>query len=1014
MNESARLKLAIRFLEEWRRGTAPAVADFLAQHGFADSIFGELLEEAKRWPAADAPTRLHERLKLLEADLTVPRPGSSDTVPLPTDIFDGRYREIRVIGEGGFGRVLLVEDLFHAGTQLALKVIKREHSASFDMEQRFRSEIQILRTLTHPGITQIFNDGKTTAGELYYTMSFVEGMTLEKVIAQEAPLKPERIVRIVQQILHVLEYAHARGVVHRDLKPLNLILTAPGTPAEQIKVLDFGIAKILRREGLLEHAAVTQADRSPGTPAYMSPEQMRGGAVDGRTDLYALGLIIYRMCAATWPAPGSTRDQIATTLAEGGVPVHLSDLVLKLLQQRKEDRPDTTEALRQLSEIGATQRKIIRILRRSAIGAGICLLLLIVGGGIYWLKNSKAVGDLGQRELARKSEIPEILEPPNDGIVSESPIVVKGLAYGHDSVWIEKEQIPVKDGRFQYELAAPEDGMYKLRVALTEPAEEADIVEHRVRVDTRAPAINELRAIDGNDPLIERGSAAAPRWFSRSGRVAITGVIVDANPRKTVRMRTPTGDEFDLPLVDGKFVSAPIALTAEGANNFEVTAIDEAKNPTVRTLAIVYDASPPELLLEGPFATRDALEVAAERATIAISGATRDVSGEAVAVFLDDQLIPSLDKNFSRELELKVGANSWTLRARDLVGNETSRTIAVTRAPPAPTLEIVLRANDIELADSTLPAHATKLDVRAHSTQDLVTVTVMVGAQPPVALERRADGAFATAVDIARDGFAASVLQVVFTATSPRTTEPVRVERTLHWAAARIPEGCAPLPDTARATRSGFVSPIVHKVSGIEFVLVEPGALTWGGVQHRFDQPYYMSRFEVTRGQFAKILNRTPEKWSPEPLAGTRVSLPATDVSWSDAERFCALANLALPTEIEWAYAALGSGAGPFPWGAEWLPRHTNARGADDGSESVAPVGSHPADRSWCGVEDMAGNVSEYCSARRVDDTTADSLSGGNYTSDEAQCRIEPRERSVPPRGNERIGFRPVLRLGNE
>ena len=193
----------------------------------------------------------------------------------------GKYRIVETIGRGGMGVVYrgLGETL---DRPVAIKALHPD-LADDDQMQRFRAEAVTLARVRHPNIAtvhELLRDGD----RLLMVMELVRGETLERLLARSGPLPVDRAVPLIAQTLDALGHAHRAGIVHRDLKPANLMLTEYG-----VKVMDFGIARVRGTE------RVTTDGLMLGTPAYMAPEQVRGDEVDGRTDLYALGAVFYRM-----------------------------------------------------------------------------------------------------------------------------------------------------------------------------------------------------------------------------------------------------------------------------------------------------------------------------------------------------------------------------------------------------------------------------------------------------------------------------------------------------------------------------------------------------------------------------------------------------------------------------------------------------------------------------------------------------------------------------------------------
>jgi eukaryotic-like serine/threonine-protein kinase len=211
-----------------------------------------------------------------------------------------RYRIERPLGAGGMATVYLAEDLKHH-RRVAVKVLRPELAAALGPE-RFLREIETTAGLRHPHILPLFDSGEA-AGFLYYVMPYVEGESLEDRIARERQLSLDDAVRIAREVADALSYAHAHGVVHRDIKPGNILLEGG-----HAVVADFGIARAVRAAG---DERLTQTGMAVGTPTYMSPEQASGETeVDGRSDLYSLACVLYEMLAGQPPFTGPTAESV--------------------------------------------------------------------------------------------------------------------------------------------------------------------------------------------------------------------------------------------------------------------------------------------------------------------------------------------------------------------------------------------------------------------------------------------------------------------------------------------------------------------------------------------------------------------------------------------------------------------------------------------------------------------------------------------------------------------------------
>jgi serine/threonine protein kinase len=232
---------------------------------------------------------------MLEFTSTPPAPVVDLRERLQTGLAD-RYRIERELGRGGMATVFLAHDLRHK-RPVALKVLHSELAQTLGPE-RFQREIETVARLQHPHILTVHDSGET-AGQLWFTMPFVEGESLRDRLRREQQLPVEVALRIAAEAARALQYAHDHGVIHRDIKPENLLLTNDGTTL----VADFGIAQALSGGD----DRLTATGISVGTPAYMSPEQAAGErTVDARTDVYALGAPLYEMLVGEPPFTGAT------------------------------------------------------------------------------------------------------------------------------------------------------------------------------------------------------------------------------------------------------------------------------------------------------------------------------------------------------------------------------------------------------------------------------------------------------------------------------------------------------------------------------------------------------------------------------------------------------------------------------------------------------------------------------------------------------------------------------------
>ncbi|HQW65192.1 MAG TPA: serine/threonine-protein kinase, partial [Pseudomonadota bacterium] len=210
------------------------------------------------------------------------------------DVVAGRYRVERLLGKGGMGVVYLAHDQ-QLGIEVALKLLRPELASRPDAFERFRQELLLARQVSNPHVVRIHD--LVRHGEAWLiSMDYVAGQSLEQLLDERGTLAPEEALRITRQVASGLGAAHLRGVIHRDLKPANILIDRAG----DAYISDFGVARSAGSTGITGSGVVI------GTPEYLSPEQARAESVDGRSDLYAVGLMLYEMLSGTLPFRGGT------------------------------------------------------------------------------------------------------------------------------------------------------------------------------------------------------------------------------------------------------------------------------------------------------------------------------------------------------------------------------------------------------------------------------------------------------------------------------------------------------------------------------------------------------------------------------------------------------------------------------------------------------------------------------------------------------------------------------------
>jgi serine/threonine protein kinase len=274
----------------------------------------------------------------------------SSNDPLVGNTIDDRYRLDAKIGVGGMGAVYRATRLM-IGDEVAVKILHAEQSDP-NAGHRFRQEAQASARLKHPNAVSIYDFGITHDGLQYLVMELVEGDSLRRIIKEEGPLTPSACAEIINQVCAALDEAHRHHIVHRDIKPDN-ILVRTTTSALRVKVLDFGIAKL--RDTAVTN--LTQAGSVLGTPHYMSPEQCLGEELDARSDIYSVGVVLYEMLTGTVPfnSPSAAAvvvqhvNQTPTPprLFNASIPASVESAALHALEKAREARPQSAGAMAQ-------------------------------------------------------------------------------------------------------------------------------------------------------------------------------------------------------------------------------------------------------------------------------------------------------------------------------------------------------------------------------------------------------------------------------------------------------------------------------------------------------------------------------------------------------------------------------------------------------------------------------------------------------------------------------------------
>lgn len=295
-----------------------------------------------------------------QSDPARPSEGSDEVSPEPGlegQIIAERYRVEKLLGEGGMGAVYRAEHI-HMRKTVALKVLHAEMTSVEEVVARFEREAVAAGRIAHPNVAAATDFGQLENGSFFLVLEYAEGQDLRHLLSA-GPLPPKRCIHITRQVAGALGAAHALTIIHRDLKPDNVMLVERDDDPDFVKVLDFGIAKVTLGD-LKDQPALTRMGAVFGTPDYMSPEQALGQPVDHRSDIYALGVLMFEMLTGQTPFED---DDAMVVLANQitapppplpeHVPAPLAALVQRMLSKDVEERPQSAaEVIEVLDSLG--------------------------------------------------------------------------------------------------------------------------------------------------------------------------------------------------------------------------------------------------------------------------------------------------------------------------------------------------------------------------------------------------------------------------------------------------------------------------------------------------------------------------------------------------------------------------------------------------------------------------------------------------------------------------------------
>jgi eukaryotic-like serine/threonine-protein kinase len=580
----------------------------------------------------------------------------------PDTMVDGRYRIIRRLGSGGMADVYCAEDT-QLGREVALKLLYRRFAEDPDFVERFRREASSAAALQHPNVVQVFDRGEWD-GTYYIAMEFLHGRNLKQVVRDHGALDPALAADLVSQILKAARFAHRRGIVHRDIKPHNVIVDDEG----RAKVTDFGIA----RAGTSD---MTETGSIMGTAQYLSPEQAQGHPVDARSDLYSIGIVLYELLVGAPPFDAESPVTIALKQVSEepvppgrlnpAVPPALDAVVMRALRKDPAERFQDADAFIAALEsamagryvedpVAALEEEDRRNWRRIAVIALIVLALAALAIGAWLLLSPEKV------------EVPDVVGK-RSGTAAQ---MLQSRGFEVDVVPIQSDSVP-------------EDRVAGQRPDPGTEADEGSLVTITVSSgpgEAAVPPVEGLTAEAATDELRDAGFKTDRRdEFSetvRSGRVIETAppegstvrkgstvTLIVSRGKQKVAVPDVTGrsrDEAEQLLRDAELESA--VTERESADVDPGTVLEQnpgagAQVPKGRTVELVVAKAPPDVPVPGVIdATEDEAVETLEDAgfTVKIEDTPAETPDED-GVVLDQDPAPETPRRAGSEVTISVG-----------------------------------------------------------------------------------------------------------------------------------------------------------------------------------------------------------------------------------------------------------------------------------------------------------------------------------------------------------------------
>ncbi|MBI3268532.1 MAG: SUMF1/EgtB/PvdO family nonheme iron enzyme [Planctomycetes bacterium] len=922
-----------------------------------------------------------------------PAPAGSSLATPPTAIPLGTA--------GGFGEVYRVHHRV-LRCDLALKTLHPGLVPDPNIRERFFREARILMGLIHANLVPMREVGEWQ-GRLYLTMDLCPGETLSALLKRRGRLPAREAARLALPILCALEYAHGKGIVHRDLKPLNLIVSEGSTGGWDVKVLDFGVAKILHEGGPMDNEgpSLTATGAMIGTLAYMSPEQAQGLEIDARSDLFSMGAVLYQAVTGRRPFEGRTpRETVMKVLLHAPPPFEeagvtdgdlpgLEALILRALAKEPAERPASARDFRHELErllgggrragstpVGPISETIDRATRptvpevatgglSSGPGDRASAGLPPVGAPGPTARRGEADGYAATADRATGPTGGAMKSRPTD---SAGPASVGASGRGATGLGDSRGTSPSKVTAFE---AGPESAPARApgrpRLAQIAPLASTAVVLGLVAAIWLRP---EWFGIGTRPSGPSGGGPTSPQPGTSSVRPTIPAdrstppvgaspptaePAAEAEYREALRLGEEALSGRDFDGADRHFAEALAEKAGDPKATDAASRANRARTEAARRAR--YDG-----FMEAGRSARE------QRAWSGAERSYQDAAKEAANPAESQAAQSAIDACRGAEAEALRVEQERAATERKRVEEEARQATEKKYLAAMKAGEEALGIRDYDRADERFAdalaakpwdGNATEAASRVKSAraEALRAGAARVEAARLEEARRRKEREEASR----RAGGSLSMAGLTFLQKNAQGCEEYRHEKTGITLVLVLAPDRAPVEfdmGSPKEEEGRFADEEPHRV--------------------RLTQPFLLGKTELTNAQHRR-------SWqSHDSDAGSLQSLngdqqPAVNVSWEDADGYCRSVGLRLPSEAEWEYAARGGDRRVFPWGNEWPPPRgagnfadetagkafsgwTILQGYDDGFAVTAPVGRFGSSRlDPFGLQDMAGNVSEFC-----------------------------------------------------